>query len=84
MDLNSLKYAKTHEWVKLDGDTATIGISDFAVQALTDLVGGRVQVMVVSWVVGWMSFFMVPFALPTLSAGLDVVGMRPGSVGRRW
>ena len=38
MDLNSLKYAKTHEWVKLDGDTATIGISDFAVQALTDLV----------------------------------------------
>ena len=38
MDLTSLKYAKTHEWVKLEGDTATIGITDFAVQALTDLV----------------------------------------------
>lgn len=38
MDLNSLKYAKTHEWVKLDGNLATVGITDFAVQALTDLV----------------------------------------------
>ena len=33
-----LKFAKTHEWVGLDGKTATIGISDFAVHALTDLV----------------------------------------------
>jgi glycine cleavage system H protein len=24
------KYAPSHEWVKVDGDTATIGISDFA------------------------------------------------------
>lgn len=38
MDLTSLKYAKTHEWVLLEGNTATIGITDFAVQALTDLV----------------------------------------------
>lgn len=38
MDLTSLKYAKTHEWVSVDGDVATIGITDFAVQALTDLV----------------------------------------------
>jgi len=28
------KYTKTHEWVKLDGDTATFGITDFAVQEL--------------------------------------------------
>lgn len=28
------KYTKTHEWVKLDGDTVTIGITDFAVQEL--------------------------------------------------
>jgi glycine cleavage system H protein len=38
MDVNSLKYAKTDEWVHLDGDVATIGITDFAVKALTDLV----------------------------------------------
>ena len=24
------KYAESHEWVKVEGDTATIGISDFA------------------------------------------------------
>ena len=38
MDLESLKYAKTHEWVAVDGDIATIGITDFAVTALTALV----------------------------------------------
>lgn len=38
MDPAQLKYAKTHEWVALDGDIATIGISDFAVGQLTDLV----------------------------------------------
>src|SRR5260370_22405782 len=38
MDVNSLKYAKTDEWVHLDGDVATIGITDLAVKALTDLV----------------------------------------------
>ena len=38
MDLSSLKFSKTHEWVKVDGHVATIGISDFAVKALTDLV----------------------------------------------
>jgi len=38
MDLNSLKYAKSHEWVALDGNAATIGITDFAVHQLTDLV----------------------------------------------
>lgn len=32
------KYAKTHEWVSVDGNTAAVGISDFAVHALTDLV----------------------------------------------
>jgi glycine cleavage system H protein len=33
-----LKYAKTHEWVSVEGDVATVGISAFAVEALTDLV----------------------------------------------
>jgi glycine cleavage system H protein len=35
---SDLKYAKTHEWVKLDGDVATIGITDFAQGELSDIV----------------------------------------------
>ncbi|MCA9073272.1 MAG: glycine cleavage system protein GcvH [Planctomycetaceae bacterium] len=38
MDPSTAKYTKSHEWVALDGDEATIGISDFAVKQLTDLV----------------------------------------------
>ena len=33
-----LKYSKSHEWVKMDGDVAVIGISDFAQNALGDVV----------------------------------------------
>ena len=33
-----LKYTKDHEWVKVDGDTATIGITDFAQGELGDIV----------------------------------------------
>ena len=33
-----LKYAKTHEWVKVEGDIATIGITDHAQAELTELV----------------------------------------------
>jgi glycine cleavage system H protein len=32
------RYTKEHEWVRLDGATATIGITDYAQQALGDLV----------------------------------------------
>lgn len=32
------KYAESHEWAKVDGDVATIGISDFAQHALGDVV----------------------------------------------
>lgn len=38
MDPQQLKYARSHEWVSIDGTEATIGISDFAVKELTDLV----------------------------------------------
>jgi len=38
MDPKNLRFAETHEWVRLDGDVATIGISKFAVEQLTDLV----------------------------------------------
>jgi glycine cleavage system H protein len=33
-----LKYTKTHEWVRLEGDEATVGITDFAIEHLGDLV----------------------------------------------
>ena len=32
------KYTKEHEWIKIDGDTAIIGITDFAQDQLTDVV----------------------------------------------
>ncbi len=35
---NDILYTKTHEWVRIDGDTATLGITDFAVEHLGDLV----------------------------------------------
>ncbi|MDD3629646.1 MAG: glycine cleavage system protein GcvH [Bacteroidales bacterium] len=34
----NLKYAKTHEWVRVDGEYAYIGISDFAQSELGDIV----------------------------------------------
>jgi glycine cleavage system H protein len=33
-----LKYTKDHEWLRLDGDVATVGITPFAQQQLGDLV----------------------------------------------
>ncbi len=33
-----LKYSQSHEWVKVDKDIATVGITDFATKQLTDLV----------------------------------------------
>ncbi|MEN9697071.1 MAG: glycine cleavage system protein GcvH [Bacteroidota bacterium] len=33
-----LRYTKDHEWIKLDGTTATIGITDFAQSELGDIV----------------------------------------------
>jgi glycine cleavage system H protein len=38
MDLNALKYTTSHEWISMQGQTATVGITDFAVKQLTDLV----------------------------------------------
>ena len=35
---NDVQYTKTHEWVRVDGDEATVGITDFAVEHLGDLV----------------------------------------------
>jgi glycine cleavage system H protein len=35
---SDLKFAKSHEWVRVSGDTATIGITDHAQAELTDIV----------------------------------------------
>jgi glycine cleavage system H protein len=32
------KYTKEHEWIRIDGDTGTVGITDFAQQQLGDVV----------------------------------------------
>ena len=36
--VDGLKYAESHEWAKIDGETATIGITDFAQSELGDVV----------------------------------------------
>jgi glycine cleavage system H protein len=33
-----LRYAKTHEWIRIEGDTVTVGITDHAQAELTDIV----------------------------------------------
>ena len=35
---DSLRYTKDHEWVKIEGDQATVGITDFAQRELGDIV----------------------------------------------
>ena len=35
---DNLRYAKSHEWVRVEGDTATVGITDHAQAELTDVV----------------------------------------------
>ena len=36
--LDTLRYADSHEWVKVDGDIATVGITDYAQHALGNIV----------------------------------------------
>lgn len=38
MDPKNLRYAASHEWAYLDGETCTIGITKFACEQLTDVV----------------------------------------------
>ena len=40
---SELKYTKDHEWVSIDGDIATIGITDFAQSELGDIVYVEVE-----------------------------------------
>ena len=42
---SELKYTKDHEWVKIEGDVATIGITDFAQSELGDIVYVEVETL---------------------------------------
>ena len=35
---NNIKYTEDHEWVKIDGDIATVGITNFAQSELGDII----------------------------------------------
>ena len=37
-DLTALRYTSEHEWIAVDGDVATVGITDFAAEKLGDVV----------------------------------------------
>ena len=41
----NLKYTKDHEWVSIEGDTATVGITDFAQKELGDIVYVEVETL---------------------------------------
>jgi glycine cleavage system H protein len=41
----NLKYTKDHEWVSIDGDVATVGITDFAQKKLGDIVYVEVETL---------------------------------------
>lgn len=61
----NLKYTKDHEWVKMDGDIATVGITDFAQGELGDIV--YVDVDTVEETVGQNEVFGSVEAVKTVS-----------------
>ena len=42
---SNLKYTKDHEWINVDGDIATVGITDFAQSELGDIVYVEVETL---------------------------------------
>ncbi len=40
---SELKYTKDHEWIKIEGDVATVGVTDFAQKELGDIVYVEVE-----------------------------------------
>jgi len=42
---SNLKYTKDHEWIRIDGDIATVGITDFAQGELGDIVYVEVETL---------------------------------------
>ncbi len=62
---SELKYTKDHEWVKISGDEATVGITDFAQRELGDIV--YVDVNTVGEVVEKEAVFGTVEAVKTVS-----------------
>lgn len=62
---SELKYTKDHEWIKVNGDTATIGITDFAQRELGDIV--YVDINTVGKAVGKEDIFGTVEAVKTVS-----------------
>ena len=62
---DGLKYTKDHEWVKIEGNTATIGITDFAHGELGDIV--YVDINTVGQEVGEHEIFGTVEAVKTVS-----------------
>ena len=60
-----LKYTKDHEWVRIEGDKATVGITDFAQKELGDIV--YVDVNTVGETVGREAVFGTVEAVKTVS-----------------
>ena len=44
-----LKYTKDHEWISIDGEIATVGITDFAQRELGDIVYVEVETIGETW-----------------------------------
>jgi glycine cleavage system H protein len=60
-----LKYTKDHEWIKIDGTTATVGITDFAQGELGDIV--YVDISTVGQQIGQHEVFGTVEAVKTVS-----------------
>ena len=60
-----LKYTKDHEWIKIEGDEATIGITDFAQGELGDIV--YVEIETLDETLGAESVFGTVEAVKTVS-----------------
>ena len=60
-----LKYTKDHEWVKIEGNTATVGITDFAQGELGDIV--YVDINTVGQTIGQGEIFGTVEAVKTVS-----------------
>lgn len=61
----NLKYTKDHEWIRVEGDTATIGITDFAQSQLGEIV--YVDINTVGETVGAEEVFGTIEAVKTVS-----------------
>lgn len=38
MDVSKLRFLESHEWIRVDGTTGTVGVSDFAQKEISDIV----------------------------------------------